>query len=155
VDVSRKYARIERERRFLIASLPQGVASVSSIVDRYVVGTRLRLRQVTTDDGSVQRKLGQKIRTSDGATEIAHTTMYLDDAEWVLLSTLPSRVLSKTRHHIERDGISLAVDELTDGTLIAEIDDGDGPAQPVPHWLDVIRDVTAEDSWTGVRLAGE
>lgn len=79
--------------------------------------------------------------------------MYLDEAEWALLLRLPGHVLRKTRHHVERDGRAVAVDELEDGTLLAEIDDGDRPPAPVPGWLDVVRDVSAEEAWTGAALA--
>ena len=51
------------------------------------------------------------------------------------------------------DGVTVAIDELEDGTLLAEIDDQDGPPVPVPGWLDVLRDVTDDEEWTGARLA--
>jgi hypothetical protein len=62
VEVSLKYAVAERERRFLISALPAGMVETRTIVDHYVTGTRLRLREVTKDDGSVVRRLTQKIR---------------------------------------------------------------------------------------------
>ena len=37
--------------------------------------------------------------------------------------------------------------------LIAEIDDGDQPSKFVPDWLDVVDDVSEDESWTGVNLA--
>jgi hypothetical protein len=79
---SLKYAHVERERRWLLATVPElpPGAPRRTIVDRYVRGTRLRLREVT-EGVTVTRKLGQKVRLGDGAAEIAHTTLYLDDAE--------------------------------------------------------------------------
>jgi CYTH domain-containing protein len=62
-------------------------------------------------------------------------------------------VVTKRRHHLERDGVQAVVDELEDGTLLAEIDDGDRPPSPVPSWLDVIADVTGDEAWTGGDLA--
>ena len=43
-----KYARVERERRFLLAGPPRTSAVTASrrITDRYLPGTRLRLRRV-------------------------------------------------------------------------------------------------------------
>lgn len=148
-----KYAVIERERRFLVRSLPDGVNRVSTITDRYVVGSRLRLREVREVDGQVVRKLGQKVRVGAGPAEVACTSMYLDDQEWALLSGLPAAALRKRRHHVVRDDVHVAVDELEDGTLLAEIDDGDGPRVPVLAWLDVIADVTTDEAWTGAALA--
>ena len=46
MTVSLKYAVVERERRYLVARVPDGVEQVVEIVDRYVEGTRLRLREV-------------------------------------------------------------------------------------------------------------
>ena len=59
-----KYARIERERRFLLASAPAEdlVTRRRQITDRYILGTRLRLRRVrdlSTD--ACELKLTQKI----------------------------------------------------------------------------------------------
>lgn len=153
MSVSLRYAVVERERRFLLRSLPGGRASSRQIVDRYVTGTRLRLREVTGDDGTVTRKLTQKVRLGEGSAEVACTTIYLDESEWALLRALPARSLRKRRHLYARDGLRLAVDEHEDGSLVAEIDDGEHPSDVVPAWLDVVREVTEEEAWTGVGLA--
>jgi CYTH domain-containing protein len=107
------------------------VISTKDILDRYATGTRLRLREVREDDGTVTRKLGHKVRLSVGSEEVACTNFYLNDDEWTLLTALPARLLRKRRHIIRRDGLMVAIDEHEDGTLIAEIDDGDQPT--VPH----------------------
>ena len=153
MTISLKYAVVERERRFLLERLPEGVSGTRSITDRYVIGTRLRLREVVEPDGSVTRKLGQKIRLGDGPAEVACTSVYLDDAEWALLVQLPARMLRKKRHLVHRDGLLVAVDEFEDGTLLAEIDDRDSPPGVVPEWLAVTADVSADEAWTGAQLA--
>lgn len=63
-----KYARPELERRFLFSALPLGRAiRVARIEDRYLLGTRIRLRKATERadvDGEVNRivyKLTQKV----------------------------------------------------------------------------------------------
>jgi len=153
VSISLKYAVVERERRFLLASLPGGVVSTKQIVDRYVTGTRLRLREVREADGSVIRKLAHKVRLSEGPAEVACTNFYLNDQEWAVLGALPAQILRKKRHMLHRDGLIVAVDEHEDGTLVAEIDDGDRPSQFIPDWLDIIEDVTEDERWTGASLA--
>ena len=153
MSVSLKYAVVERERRYVVARLPEGVTSTKDILDRYVTGTRLRLREVREDDGTVTRKLGHKVRLSEGPAEVASTNFYLNDDEWTLLTTLPAQLLRKRRHIVRRDGLLVAIDELEDGTLIAEIDDRDQPSDFVPEWLDVVDDVSGDEAWTGVRLA--
>jgi CYTH domain-containing protein len=150
--LSLKYAHVESERRFLVRAVPEGVTRVSEITDRYIEGTRLRLREVTTDRATA-RKLGQKVRLGAGPARIAHTSIYLSDAEWSVLCHLPARILRKRRHHVERDGIVIAVDEFEDGSLVAEIDGGgQRPADP-PVWLETIRDVTDDETFTGAGRA--
>ena len=148
-----KYAVVERERRIVVAAVPDGVVTTRTVVDRYVTGTRLRLREVRDGDGTVTRKLTHKVRLDAGPAEVACTNMYLDDAEWELLLALPARVLRKTRHLVHRDGLVVAVDEQEDGTLVAEIDDGDDPPHAAPEWLQVLRDVSHDEGWTGAALA--
>lgn len=153
MPVSLKYAVVERERRYIVARLPEGVTSTKDILDRYVTGTRLRLREVREDDGTVARKLGHKVRLGEGPAEVACTNLYLNEDEWSLLTALPALVLRKRRHIVRRDGLLVAIDEHQDGTLIAEIDDRDQPSGFVPEWLDVVRDVSNDEAWTGAGLA--
>lgn len=153
MPISLKYAVVERERRFLVSSLPDGVVRSRQIVDRYVTGTRLRLREVLEEDRTVVRKLGHKVRLGDGPAEVACTTFYLDDDEWAVLAALPALIVRKTRHMVHRDGLTVAVDEHEDGSLVAEIDDGELPSDRVPEWLDVLEDVTRDERWTGAGLA--
>src|SRR6266496_1542731 len=57
-----KYARVEREWRYLLAGLPDGIppASARRITDRYLTSTSLRLRHISGPEGD-QYKLTQKI----------------------------------------------------------------------------------------------
>jgi CYTH domain-containing protein len=153
VCASLKYAVVERERRYLVSRLPDGVIGTKKIVDRYVTGTRLRLREVRETDGAVTRKFGHKVRLTEGPDEIACTNFYLNDDEWAVLAALPARTLRKERHMVTRDGWLVAIDQYEDGTLVAEIDDRDNPSGLVPDWLDVMSDVTHDEAWTGGRLA--
>ena len=61
-----KYARVERERRFLLAGVPTGktVVREALITDRYILNSRLRLRRAIERIGPVETvvcKLTQKI----------------------------------------------------------------------------------------------
>jgi len=51
--------RVERERRFLLARPPElsAVTTTRVITDRYVVGTRLRLRRADFTDDRCELKL--------------------------------------------------------------------------------------------------
>jgi CYTH domain-containing protein len=144
---------VERERRFLVRAVPAGAVARREIIDRYVIGTRLRLREARASDGGVVRKLTHKVRLGESPAEVACTNVYLDEVEWSVLLGLPARTVRKIRHIVVRDGLRIAVDEHEDGMLVAEIDDGDGPPAAVPDWLEVVSDVTADEAWTGSGLA--
>jgi CYTH domain-containing protein len=152
---SLKYAHVERERRWLLAEVPRfpDDAQQVRIVDRYLSGTRLRLREVTHADGTVIRKLGHKVRLGDDAAEVAHTSLYLDAAEWETLAGLHGAELRKTRTLVPYDAWTVAVDVHADGTVLAEIDAGDGPARELPASFAVVREVTSDERYTGAALA--
>jgi CYTH domain-containing protein len=153
-----KYAKVERERRWLLDGLPPfpDDARQVRIVDRYLHGTRLRLREVTETDGTVVRKLGHKVRLGDDASEVACTSLYLDDAEWAALSALPGDVLTKLRVFVPHGEHAVALDVFEAphrGLVIAEIDAGDGPAGELPPSYAVVREVTSDERYTGAGLA--
>ena len=158
MTVSLKYAHVERERRWLLASLPELGGIPTEIADRYLVGTRLRLRQVVRD-GSVSWKLGHKVRLDADAGEIACTNFYLDQAEWSALASLPAQVLHKTRWRVALDRDHVAVDVFgghLSGLVLAEIDRGSGPDRGLPasfDMFDVAGEVTADKAFTGAALA--
>lgn len=89
---SQKYAKPERERRYLLAGLPAGeIVSTATITDRYFTGTRLRLRLVVEARGDATRtyyKLTQKIPAPEGSPGLL-STMYLNREEFDFLSRLP------------------------------------------------------------------
>jgi CYTH domain-containing protein/glutaredoxin len=166
MPLARRYDHPEVERRFLLATVPPDLTGGRLVVDRYLPGTRLRLREIR-QAGSVTRKLGQKIREATGPERVRHTSTELDDAEWELLSRLGGQVLVKARHPVPLDGGgTVAVDVFGGrhaGLVLAEVDlaaDGDVPHEgdelaPVLEaaGLRVVREVTAEEAFTGGALA--
>ena len=117
-----KYARVEWERRFLLEHFPPDatVTQVRRIIDRYVEGTSLRLRRQFDAEGNTVLKLSQKLRSeASGARQGLITTMYLKEDEFALLSTLPARILTKTRHSIPPFGVDVFEGELQ-GLIMAE-----------------------------------
>ena len=175
-----KYARAERERRWLVTSVPAGVGEPRLIVDRYLDGTRLRLRRVE-DAAGVVFKLGQKIRAEAGDPALVWaTSLYLTAEEHQRLAVLPAAVLVKTRRLVPHGSLRFAVDEFGGplrGLLLAEIEltgteltgtelagtelagtqpAGTQPArtQPadgLPRWLGP--EVTQDDRYSGAALA--
>ncbi len=153
---ARKYAVRERERRFLLRAVPDLPEGGRLVEDTYLPGTGLRLRRVTEPDGTVVRKLGHKIR-EDSGDSLLHTSLYLDEAEWERLQRGGDRLV-KRRHAL--DDVAVDVFEGAHaGLVLAEVDLGAGPdredleARLRESGLDVVREVTGEEEFTGGALA--
>ena len=151
-----KYARFEYERRFLLAEQPAATRTqIVDILDRYIVGTRLRLRRVQPVPPAGQPptfKLTQKVPADDGGPGLI-TNTYLSASEYDLLATLPAAVLAKRRHSIPPLGVDVFGGPLT-GLVLAEAEfDTDGECRTFepPHF--VIAEVTIDPRFTGGRLA--
>jgi CYTH domain-containing protein len=130
----------------LATSVPDGARGPVEIYDRYIIGTRLRLRHA----GDVF-KLGQKIPAATDTVSL--TNIYLSAEEYGVFATLPARELRKRRWHIEWHGKDICIDEFTDRDLIlAEVElAADEPYLPLPPFA--TRDVTGDETYTGGALA--
>lgn len=159
-----KYARIERERRFLLATLPpqiDPVAGYQQLDDLYLDGTRLRLRSVRSPAGVViERKLNQKQQapTGDAAHRII-TSVYLDAAEYAALAALPGLPLAKRRYAHLHEGRAFGIDvfggPLT-GLLLAEIElDSEAELRALPLPAFAHCEVTELPLFTGGSLVRE
>jgi CYTH domain-containing protein len=119
-----KYARAEIERRFLLAGVPDGedVLAVNEIADRYLDGTRLRLRRMAQVGGPTALKLTQKLPDPDGhGRQGALTTIYVSEGEYAALAALPAATLSKTRLSIAPYGVDVFGGQLA-GLCLAEVE---------------------------------
>jgi CYTH domain-containing protein len=152
-----KYARWERERRFLLARVPKEAAPVwtSVISDRYIDGTRMRLRRSQETDGADSRiafKLTQKIPSADGSPGLI-TTTYLSQEEYEVFFRLPAKSLRKTRLSIPPLGVDIFADRLQGLVLAeAEFDADDDMARFSPPGF-CVAEVTSDQRFTGARLA--
>jgi CYTH domain-containing protein len=151
-----KYARAERERRFLLARIPEGpCVERAEITDLYLTGTRLRLRQAvqtTTAGSTVSRKFTQKIPAAGGRPGLI-TTTYVNEAEYAVLSVLPGTELSKTRYGVPPYAIDVFAGKLA-GLVLAEVEFENAREEEsyeVPS--DVVAEVTVDPRLSGGRLA--
>jgi len=153
-----KYARPELERRFLLARLPdwEPIRRVR-ILDRYITGTRLRLRRTTVLDstgrltGTVEYKLGQKIPKPDGTPGLI-TNLYLSAAEYEALEIAPAGVLEKVRLSIPPLGVDVFEGALA-GLILAEAEfEREAKARAFEAPVPVVAEVTADVRFTGGRL---
>ena len=155
-DKQTKYARPEWERRFLLAGpLPGTPVKSAEITDRYLLGTRLRLRRtVETAAGETRTfyKLTQKIPAPDGGPGLI-TTVYLDAAEYERLSSLPAAVLRKTRLSIPPLGVDVFAPPLA-GLYLAEAEfDSAAELQAFAVPICAVAEVTHDPRFTGGRFA--
>jgi CYTH domain-containing protein len=151
-----RYAREERERRWVLRGLPDGLSDGVRIADHYLSGTGLRLRRMESGN-EVVRKLGQKVRPAPASPKaVKLTNMYLSEAEYLLLSGLGGASLHKTRWRWPPPAESMAIDEFHGplaGLVMAELEIEPGAA-PVDPPLLALMEVTDDDRFSGGALAG-
>jgi CYTH domain-containing protein len=110
-----KYARVERERRYLLNDLPEGLARTDlhlQITDNYITGTRLRIRKVRdpkTNKWTV--KFTQKF--APNPADLSHTiitNIYLSATEAETLSVFEANEIRKNRYYFDFEGRRFSVD---------------------------------------------
>jgi CYTH domain-containing protein len=160
-----KYARIEWERRFLLAQLPAAVDALdyARIDDLYIAGTHLRLRVLRRPTGEwVTTKLGQKVADPAAPEDPRRrlmTSIYLPEAEGQALDGLPGLRTSKRRYRLAEQGRVFSVDAWEApasavGMLVAEVEATsleDLEAIAEPPWA--LREVTSDPRYSGIALA--
>src|SRR5215210_3360132 len=115
VMVESKYARVERERRFILREMPEPLTRASQHVqiwDNYLTGTRLRLRKIRTPQTKKwTMKLTQKFapEPSDFSRTII-TNTYLSAAEYQVLSIFEGNEIRKNRYPFEYEGRRYSID---------------------------------------------
>ena len=157
-----KYARVERERRYLLRDLPEGMTRADphlQITDNYMTGARLRLRKVREPRSNKwTAKLTQKFapNPSDLSRTII-TNTYLNALEAETLSSLfNSNEIRKNRYHFEFEGRKFSADMFLGdlfGLVLAEISfetDEELDNFRAPSFA--LADVTNEPLFTGGRL---
>src|SRR5919107_4268346 len=148
-----RYARVERERRYLLRELPPGRKPSdphTQITDNYVTGTRLRLRKVRVPETNEWTlKLTQKHAPAPpDFSRALITNIYLSPYEYEMLSVFEGNELRKNRYPYEHGGRRYSVDVFLGnlrGLVLAETDfetDAEMDAFPPPPFAlaDVSRD---------------
>ena len=156
-----KYARIERERRYLLRDLPEGVSRTDphlQITDNYITGTRLRIRKAR--DPKTNKwvvKFTQKFPVNpDDLSRTVITNTYLNAIEAETLSVFNSNEIRKNRYYLERDGKTFAIDMFLGnlfGLVLAEISfDTDEELDSFPKPSFAIAEVTNDEFFSGGKL---
>ena len=156
-----KYARVERERRFLLNDLPEGVARTDphvQITDNYITGTQLRIRKVRdpkTNKWTV--KFTQKLAPdrSDLSRTII-TNIYLSALEAETLSVFEANEIRKNRYYFDFSGRRFSVDMFLGdlfGLVLAETGfETDEEMREFETPPFALADVTNNEIFTGGRL---
>jgi CYTH domain-containing protein len=159
--VESRYARMERERRFILRELPLPLTRASEHVqiwDNYITGTRLRLRKIRTPQTKKwTMKLTQKSAPAppDFSRTII-TNTYLSAYEYQVLSVFEGNEIRKNRYPFEYEGRMYSIDVFLgalQGLILAETDfesDEELDSFAVPAFA--VMDVTNEEIFTGGRL---
>ncbi|HEX6284786.1 MAG TPA: hypothetical protein VFZ71_07920 [Pyrinomonadaceae bacterium] len=156
-----KYARVERERRYLLQDLPEGLTRADphlQITDNYITGTRLRLRKVReprTNKWTV--KFTQKYAPNpQDLSRTIITNTYLNALEAETLSVFNANEIRKNRYYFEFDGRKFSVDMFLGdlfGLVLAEVSfDTDEDVAQFPKPSFALADVTNDPVFTGGRL---
>lgn len=153
-----KYARIENERRFLLSLTNEELIAMNLpkrvILDNYIIGTNLRLREVD-NEGQKVYKLTKKTPLSSGREEI--TTIYLSQEEYQLLSKMHAMVIYKVRFIMTYNQLIIGIDcyssgedELWVGEVEFEtVEQMDAFVMPIPYQMEI----TGKDDSSGLALA--
>src|SRR5918992_2937588 len=156
-----KYARLKRERRYLLQDLPEGMSRADphvQITDNYLTGTRLRIRKVRdprTNKWTV--KFTQKFAPDpQDFSRTIITNTYLNALEAETLSMFDANEIRKNRYSFEYEGRKFSVDMFLGdlfGLVLAEVSfetDEESDSFTKPPFA--LADVTNEPLFTGGRL---
>ena len=157
-----KYALIERERRYLLRDLPEGLSRADhhlQITDIYITGTRLRIRKVR--DPKTNKwivKFTQKFAPNpNDFSRTIITNTYLSAMEAEMLSMFNANEIRKNRYKFEFEGRTFSVDMFLGdlfGLVMAETGfDSDEAMVNFPLPAFAVADVTNNELFTGGRLS--
>ena len=157
-----KYARVERERRYLLRDLPEGMTRADphlQITDNYMTGSSLRMRKVREPRSNKWTvKFTQKFAPNpDDLSRTIITNTYLNALEAEVLSPIfNSNEIRKNRYPFEFDGREFSIDMFLGdlfGLVLAETSfetDEELDNFPTPPFA--LADVTSESLFSGGRL---
>ncbi|MDX6612071.1 MAG: hypothetical protein QOD75_1257 [Blastocatellia bacterium] len=162
VPAQSKYARVERERRYLLQDLPEGLTRADphvQITDNYITGTRLRLRKVRdpkTNKWTV--KFTQKFAPDpQDLSRTIITNTYLNALEADTLSMFDANEIRKNRYPFEVEGRMFGIDMFLGdlfGLVLAEVtfkSDAEMDNFPLPSFA--LAEVTNDKTFSGGRLS--
>ncbi|HEX6044679.1 MAG TPA: hypothetical protein VFZ22_09350 [Pyrinomonadaceae bacterium] len=156
-----KYARVERERRYLLQDLPEGLTRADphlQITDNYITGTRLRIRKVREPRSNKWTvKFTQKFAPDqEDLSRTIITNIYLNALEAETLSVFNANEIRKNRYYFDHESRRFSIDMFLGdlfGLVLAEAGfDTDEELDNYPKPPFALADVTNNAFFTGGRL---
>lgn len=157
-----KYARIERERRYLLRDLPEGLNRADphlQITDNYITGSRLRLRKVRDPKANKWTvKFTQKYAPNPAdLSRTVITNTYLNAFEAETLAVFEANEIRKNRYRFEYEGRTFTVDMFLGdlfGLVLAEVSfENDDELESFQKPPFALAEVTNNELFTGGRLS--
>ncbi len=156
-----RYARVERERRYLLRDLPEGLTRADphfQITDNYITGTRLRIRKVREPRSNKWIvKFTQKFAPDpNDLSRTIITNTYLNALEAEVFASYNTNEIRKNRYAFEFEGRKFSVDMFLGdlfGLVLAEVSlETDEELDNFPKPPFALVDVTNEPLFSGGRL---
>ncbi len=150
------YTKPEYERRWLVpaeTAIEGQAEREREIEDRYIQGTRLRLRKVTESGQETIYKLGKKYEPETLGNHHVVST-YLSEAEYKVFASLPARIARKQRFTVSGGALDV-YEQPNPGLRIFEVEFSsaeEAENYAPPHGFG--QEVTNAFAYTGHSLAG-
>jgi hypothetical protein len=156
-------ARVRRERRYLLPSLPRTLAqgSAALVEERYLAGTGLCLRRTMTPVDATGGlgpllTLGQRVRTGSDRSELITLTDGLSVEEYAALARLPADLLVWRRYEVRLSGRRCSADvfagELDGLVLAGAAFSSPAEAAAFPQPVYAVAEVTGDERFSGEAL---
>jgi len=110
-----KYARVERERRYLLPDLPEGLSRADhhlQITDNYITGTQLRIRKVRDPKTNkwIVKFTKKSAPNENDLSRTIITNIYLSAMEAETLSIFEANEIRKNRYYFDFEARRYSID---------------------------------------------
>ena len=155
-----KYSLLENERKWLVSrDVTEDFQEAWHylIIDRYIEGTRIRLREAR--DSETKKSIYKLTKKYGGSNLYSEplASFYISKTEYDLFSKLPSRIIQKRRFRFPENGYEYSIDIFekdNDGLVLCEIESSsESELLKIPEPSISLREVTKDEMYFGSNLA--
>jgi len=154
-----KYSRYEYERSYLLSDVPKFFEKIETkqITDKYVEGTRIRLRKVLSNEEEIYKLTKKEALTPEKKGVLKINTIRLSKDEYEIMNALKGFIVKKKRTIIGVNKVRIGIDEIrlkSEILYIAEIEFKDEVTMnsfEMP--LNYEREITSDKHINGYKIA--